>query len=165
MKKLLFYAIIALLVSCGGNQQKPVESQIEITKHGENITSDDALNPQEFLAKFEGKDSLYTKLTATVDDVCAKKGCWMTLVLDDETTMMVSFKDYEFFVPKDAYGKIATIEGVATIDTISVKEQRHYLEDSDASQEEIDAITEPEISYAFEATGVIIKGEASKDEE
>jgi len=33
------------------------------------------------------------------------------------------------------------------------------LQDAEASQEEIDAITEPEINYSFEAEGVIIKEE------
>ncbi len=164
MKNLLIISLTLLLASCGTTTKKQEQPQFEITKHGANISSDGAMNAAEFLEAFKGKDSLDVKLTAKIDDVCAKKGCWMTLVLDDETTMMVGFKDYEFFVPKDAYGKMATVEGVATIDTISVAAQKHYLEDANASQEEIDAVTEPEITYAFEANGVIIKGEVNSNE-
>ena len=48
---------------------------------------------------------------------------------------------------------------VLQIDTTSVATLKHYLEDAEASQEEIDAVTEPEINYSFEAEGVIIKEE------
>ena len=34
---------------------------------------------------------------------------------------------------------------------------KHLAEDANASQEEIDAITEPELALVFEATGVHIK--------
>ena len=133
--------------------------EIEITKHGENISSEGAISAEEFLDSFSESDSMKVKFLAEIDEVCSKKGCWMTLNLDEERTILVRFKDYEFFVPKDAAGKTAVIEGFATIDTLSISEQKHYLSDANASQEEIDAVIEPEITYAFEATGVIIKGE------
>ncbi|MCF8372637.1 MAG: DUF4920 domain-containing protein [Bacteroidales bacterium] len=166
--KFIFLGFALFLFACNGNPktgQTTDNVQYKITKHGENITSEGALNPEEFLKQFEGKDSLRLKLTAQIEEVCAKKGCWMSLDISDEYSMLVRFKDYGFFVPKDAAGKMATVKGVARIDTISVAEQRHYLEDSDASQEEIDAITEPEISYTFEATGVIIKEEIPVSDE
>ena len=81
------------------------------------------------------------------------------LDLGDGKEMRVTFKDYEFFVPKDAAGSLAIVEGVASMDTTSVEELKHYLQDAEASQEEIDAVTEPEYNYAFEAIGVIIKNE------
>jgi hypothetical protein len=48
---------------------------------------------------------------------------------------------------------------MAYVDTISVADQKHYLEDANASKEEIDAITEPEINLSFLATGVILSNE------
>ena len=51
------------------------------------------------------------------------------------------------------------MQGVAKIDTTDVATLKHYASDANASQEEIDAITEPEYNYSFEATGVIIKEE------
>ncbi len=155
------------LVGCQGNSKKHTEEHVhyKITKHGENINSEGAISGEEFLKEFESKDSMEVKITAGIEEVCAKKGCWMSLDISDEYSMLVRFKDYGFFVPKDAAGKTATIDGIARIDTISVAELRHYLEDADASQEEIDAVTEPEISYTFEATGVIIKEEIKGDHE
>ena len=58
----------------------------------------------------------------------------------------------------DASGNTAIIEGMAKVDTLSVEWLKHLKEDANAPQEEIDAITEPQIMYSMaEATGVIIK--------
>ncbi len=83
----------------------------------------------------------------------------MTINLGEDKEMRVRFKDYDFFVPKDAAGKFTIVQGFAKIDTTSIDELKHYLKDAEASQEEIDAITEPKINYSFEAEGVIIKEE------
>ncbi len=167
MKKILFIASATLLFACG-NAEQTTEEVAEVTEevivtetmHGEEITSDGAITPAEFLAKFEGKDSLEVKIAANINEVCSKKGCWMVLELGDDKTMRVTFKDYEFFVPKDAAGKLATVQGVAKMDTTDVATLQHYAEDAGESQEVIDAITEPEFNYSFEAVGVIIKEES-----
>ena len=162
MKKLIFAASTLLLFACGtekANEQVTENVEVTITKHGENITEDGALTAAEFLAQFQGKDSLETKLMAPIVEVCQKKGCWMMLNLGDSLQMRVTFKDYGFFMPKDAAGRMAYVQGVARIDTTSVEELQHYLKDANASQEEIDAVVKPEINYSFEAVGVIIKDE------
>ena len=165
MKRYLIIAAAAFMVACGNTEEnKEVKEviediKVEITKHGDDISEEGAVTPVEFLAKFEGNDSLEVKLSANIIDVCQKKGCWMNVGLGGEKTMRITFKDYEFFVPKDAAGKLATIQGIATIDTTDVATLKHYASDANATQEEIDAITEPEYNYAFEATGVIIKEE------
>lgn len=165
MNKYLIIAGTIFLMACGNSEQSTEGKEIiedvkvEITKHGDDITEDGAITPAEFLARFDGKDSLAVKLSATINEVCAKKGCWMTIDLGDDKSMRVTFRDYEFFVPKDAAGKLAIIQGVATIDTTDVATLKHYASDANATQEEIDAITEPEINYSIEATGVIIKQE------
>jgi hypothetical protein len=71
--------------------------------------------------------------------------------------MRVSFKDYGFFVPLDAAGSSIIMKGIAMYDTIDVDFLKHLAEDAKATQEEIDAITEPELAITFEATGVLIK--------
>lgn len=163
MKKYLIIASSVLLFACGAKEEAKTEEVVEnvevtVTKHGADITEDGVITPAEFLAKFDG-NAMEVKLSANIMEVCAKKGCWMMVNLGDDKEMRVTFKDYEFFVPKDAGTKLAIIEGVATMDTTSVEELKHYLSDAEASQEEIDAVTEPEFNYAFEATGVIIKEE------
>jgi len=81
MNKYLIIASSILLFSCGNNQQPAEETKeiteevkVEITKHGEEITEDGAITPAEFLAQFEGKSSLETKLEAPINEVCSKKG-------------------------------------------------------------------------------------------
>lgn len=66
-------------------------------------------------------------------------------------------KDHDFYVPMDASGKTAWVEGTAVRELISVDMLKHYAEDAGRSQEEIDAITEDAWKYTIEAAGVIIE--------
>jgi hypothetical protein len=81
----------------------------------------------------------------------------MDLDLGSDKVMKVFFKDYEFFIPLDSKGKTATIEGYGSREFVDVEMLKHYAEDDGKSQEEIDAITEPETIYMFDAIGVIIE--------
>jgi len=71
--------------------------------------------------------------------------------------MLVKFKDYGFFVPKNSADHHAIISGWAFIDTITVAEQKELALDNDASQEEIQKINSPKIELQFVADGVIIE--------
>lgn len=169
MKRILFIASATMLFSCGNTEQQAeevtnqvVEEVVEMepeTFHGEEITGEGSFTGAEFLEQFEEIQSHEIKLIAPIAEVCAKKGCWMVLELGGEKNMRVTFKDYEFFVPKNAAGKKAIVQGVATMDTTDVATLKHYASDAGESQEVIDAITEPEFNYAFEAIGVIIRDE------
>jgi len=123
---------------------------------GEKIKLDGAIESTSFLKQIDGKDSLLVKISAPIVNVCQKKGCWMNVDLGEGKQMMVRFKDYGFFVPKDADGKIAVMDGVAFREVLSVDMLRHYAEDAGKSKEEIEKITEPETRLSFEASGVLI---------
>jgi hypothetical protein len=113
--------------------------------------------------KIGDKDSLSAKVHGKVLTVCQKKGCWMEMKMgEDHPNMMVRFKDYAFFVPKDASGSHAVMKGWAFKDTLSVKQQRHYAKDKGKSQEAIDSIQEPKVRLAFKASGVMLE---KKEEE
>ena len=157
MKKILFSLTVLLAIACTNNQK--TEETVVIQKFGdENITEEGAITGNELMAILETEDSAQVKVIATISDVCQKKGCWMEVDLDKNNQMLVRFLDYGFFMPLDAAGTTAIIEGIAKVDTLSVAWLKHQLEDAEASQEEIDAITKPEISYSIEeATGVILK--------
>ncbi len=166
MKKYLFALPILILTACGGgntelvNEDTDLEVNMpEVTVYGDStVTADGALEPEEFLAQMNGKDSLKIKLRATINETCQKKGCWMTLDMGNGEEMRVRFKDYGFFVPKEGVnGKKVVIDGYAFPDTISVDDLRHLAEDAGKSEAEIAAINEPEIGVNFEATGVIIE--------
>ncbi|MEK6480744.1 DUF4920 domain-containing protein [Catalinimonas sp. 4WD22] len=126
---------------------------------GKAFSAENALQPTEFIQEMDGKIEKEVKLSAKVNEVCPMKGCWMTLDLENGEEVMVRFKDYAFFVPKNSGGKTAIVEGRAYYDEVSVETLRHYAEDAGKSQEEINAITEPEMRLSFVADGVIIKEE------
>ena len=52
-----------------------------------------------------GKDSLQTQIVGEIKEVCQAKGCWMKVALESNDEVFVRFKDYGFFIPKDAAGK------------------------------------------------------------
>ncbi len=140
-------------------EEVEAEAPMATGNFGEEITADGAIPASEVPAHLVDGDSVNLKVAAHVDAVCKKKGCWMTVKLDDEQEMMVRFKDYGFFVPLDCDGKNAVMEGKAFHDTTTVEMLRHYAEDAGKSAEEIEAITEPEVTLSFLATGVIITDE------
>lgn len=126
-------------------------------KFGAEIQESGALQPTEFIQEMDGKSEQEVKLSARVNEVCQMKGCWMTLDMENGEEVMVRFKDYGFFVPKNAGGKTAVVAGKAYYEEVSVETLQHYAEDAGKSQEEINAITEPEMRLSFVADGVILK--------
>ena len=54
----------------------------------------------------------------------------MNLDLKNDKQVMVRFKNYGFFVPKDIEGKDVIVEGKAFIDILSIDELKHYAFDA-----------------------------------
>jgi hypothetical protein len=123
---------------------------------GEKINAIGSISIAEFNKKMKDVDSLNVKVVTKINEACKKKGCWMNVDLENGEAMMVRFKDYGFFVPKDCDGRTAIIDGVAFKETVSVEMLRHYAEDAGKSKEEIAKINQPETKLSFEASGVLI---------
>ncbi len=159
MKHLLsLFCAVLVLASC--NNSKPEEKKESgLLYFGDSITTDGATEATQLISLLEAKDSIPVKLSGKITNVCQKKGCWMKMDLGNNQSLRVTFKDYAFFVPKDAGGKEVIVEGYAYNDTISVEELKHYAEDAGSTKEEIEKITEPEVEFSFEANGVILKNE------
>lgn len=151
-------ACCMLLFSCS-SQPENTEKEIQLLYFGDSISEDGAIDVASLTQAMGNEDSFEVKLTGTITDVCQKKGCWFEYKIGEQRTMRVTFKDYAFFIPKDASGKTAIVKGVATRDTISVEDLKHYAHDAGKSEDEIKKIVEPEIELTFEASGVIIKEE------
>lgn len=98
------------------------------------------------------------EMTGVVSEVCQKEGCWLKLNTAKESNenMMVKMKDHDFLLPKDIAGKRVLIHGVINKEEVSVKDQKHYLEDVGASKAEISKITEPKQEFVMIADGVRI---------
>ena len=126
--------------------------------YGAEISAEEAIPGTELIAALGEQDSITVKVESGINSCCQKKGCWMKMDIGGDKELMVRFKDYGFFVPMDSEGKVAIVEGKVKKSVIPVDELKHYAEDAGKSQEEIDAITEPEEKLTFLADGVLIKG-------
>lgn len=168
MKKTLIILLAAGAIAWSCSQKGP-ESVVERVEEGETptgafgeaISETGALSLGQMVGQLEAEGEFEGKVVAEIKEVCSKKGCWMTIDLPNGETMRVTFKDYGFFVPKNSQGFPVVIEGVATKTVTDVETLRHYAEDNGKSKEEVEAITEPKLEYAFEAVGVIIKPDAT----
>ncbi len=166
MKKITFFLVSLAMLSACNNTTNQEEEKIETENteitvdyqyYGDTISAENAIEASKLYAMLEGQDSLVVKVKGVVNQSCVKKGCWMKMDIGDGKEMRVSFKDYGFFVPTNLGGETATIEGIAKITTTSVEDLKHYAEDGGQSEEEIAAITEPEVAISYVATGVIIE--------
>jgi hypothetical protein len=110
-----------------------------------------------------GGDAGQIKAEGTITDVCAIKGCWMRLRGDDGAEVLVRFKEYGFFVPRNATGRRAWVTGTAERVELSVEALRHLAEDARKSPAEIAAITKPSIEVTFTADTVWIDGAGLQD--
>jgi hypothetical protein len=97
------------------------------------------------------------KIEGEILSSCPMKGCWIK-IRSEEDTILVRFKDYGFFVPKNGIdGDRAIVNGKISLETLSVEQLRHYAEDAGKSQEEINKIKDPQVSLTFLADGVYIE--------
>ncbi|MBN8688667.1 MAG: DUF4920 domain-containing protein [Chitinophagales bacterium] len=125
--------------------------------YGEKVNTEGALNINDVVKKVNGGAEFpEVKIKAKVVEVCDKKGCWITLELENGQTAMVKMKDYGFFLPVAAKGKTVVIDGEVKLKTTSVAELKHYAEDAKKSKEEIDAIKEPKKEIRVMAKGITV---------
>ena len=85
---------------------------------------------------------------------CKMEGCWMELAPKmDASAIRIKMKDHAFFVPLDAAGLNAKVEGVMAVKTLSKAEVDHLMNEDGAKFDKINADgTVTEISFV--ATGV-----------
>ena len=154
MKKLLLIFVFPISFSSFSQTKHNTEKY-----YGEEFSvldiKDYKSNKQNFIVDTEN----LIKIEGEILSSCPMKGCWMK-IKSEEDTILVRFKDYGFFVPKDGIaGDKTIINGKLSIDTLSVALLRHYAEDAGKSLEEINKITESEVSMTFLADGVLIRKE------
>ncbi|MEL6809821.1 MAG: DUF4920 domain-containing protein [Bacteroidota bacterium] len=169
MKYIVFlFALSLTVLSCKDSKettevavQTPEEVKVVAVNYqsfGEEITDENVVDSDVVMAKY-GKmkpgDTTNVKFKATVNSVCQKKGCWMRLNLGEKESF-VKFKDYGFFMPKDIAGQEVIVQGKAFVEETSVEDLKHFAQDAGKTQEEIDAIVAPELSYSFISEGVLL---------
>ncbi len=105
-------------------------------------------------AKYTGKQIL---VEGVIVRSCKMEGCWMELApKKDAASVRIKMKDHAFFVPLDAAGLNAKVEGVMSVKTLSKAEVDHLMNDDGAKFDKINpdgTVTE----VSFEATGVKLR--------
>ncbi len=167
MKKILVIALVAILTSCAGNDKQMVlKEEVKIMKFGKHDVDDSkAMSVNEMMADFKNKtgEETYT-FKGEIAEVCSKMGCWISIKQANGESFMVRFKDH-FTIPTDTkLGTEAFLHGIAFWDTVSVEDQKHYLEDAGKSEAEMAMITEPKYEFGFEADGIMLKEEDKTSE-
>lgn len=153
--KIQAFLFTFLLVFIAGGAFSQENKEDPSGTYGAEITLDGAVQSSSLTsASFEKAEKL--KVKGEINEVCQMKGCWMTMAIGNEESMRITFKDYGFFVPLNASGREAIIEGELTKEMVDVETLQHYAEDAGKSEEEIAAITEPEEKLTFVAEGVVI---------
>ncbi len=158
MKKIFLAALVAGF-GLVANAQPPAGDANVGDFYGEKVTNlNDAVKLTDVAAKLNAgaPDMATAKIKAKVLDVCPKKGCWVSLELENGEKAFVKMKDYGFFVPVAAIGKTVVIDGEVKMKTTSVAELKHYAEDAKKPQQEIDAITQPKKEVRVLATGIVV---------
>ncbi|MBF6608267.1 MAG: DUF4920 domain-containing protein [Flavobacterium sp.] len=133
--------------------------EVQYATFGQNFTTEKVLSQEQMLKKYstlKKGDTIAVKFKSKITEVCKKKGCWMKMDLAGKESF-VRFKDYGFFVPLNADNSEAIVNGRAFVDVISVDDLKHYTKDGGETQDAIDKIKEPKITYAFQADGVLIQ--------
>lgn len=160
MKIIIAILILTLTLSSCKKAEVVQSNSTDFAFFGDSISEINAIGVDEMNDKYanlkEG-DTLNIKFKSTILSVCQAKGCWMNLELKEDQQVFVKFKDYAFFVPMNSENEEVIVNGKAFISVESVAELKHYAEDAGASQQSIDSIVSPKITYSFLADGVAIK--------
>ncbi len=149
LRALLFLLLASgtlLAVGCGSNAS---------TIYGESFAAPGGDLPE--VGEVMADTTMHNReivLTGTIMDVCQKKGCWI-VVSDGTDQMRVTFKDYGFFLPKDASNREVVIRGVVSVETLDEGTAKHYAEESKG--EDPDAIEGPQVVVTMVASGVMLE--------
>lgn len=136
-----------------GSTTKPtLKADTNATKFGAELTlKDTPLSVDEALEKFKAnKITGPVLLTAKIDKVCKKKGCWMT-IKNKTDELRVTFKDYGFFVPQNIVGKNVLVEGIIKEEKLTLEQTKHFVQDEGGDPSKV---TEAKTDYQFVASGV-----------
>ncbi|MEQ8239950.1 MAG: DUF4920 domain-containing protein [Cyclobacteriaceae bacterium] len=146
-REIIYFAVLLLAISCSPTKEKGTYYGAEFEVNG--AQSIDQLISGRELNQSEGSKNV--KLSGVIEEVCQSKGCWMMLKTEDDTKVRVTFKDYAFFVPKDAKGKKIYLTGEASINELDSATLKHYADDAGKPVADMSAV---ELSIVSE--GVLI---------
>jgi hypothetical protein len=116
---------------------KPVEKGENYEVYGSEFPEDARFFAPEYIVRnsnvFKGQE-VATK--GVIKQVCQKKGCFFMLSAGDKD-IRITFKDYKFFIPKDAAGSKVQLTGVFKVKELSEDQAKHYAEDAGADPDDM----------------------------
>jgi len=98
------------LISC---QQKTEMANAQ--KFGGEVTLENSVSLTEIYASPDQYKDKEIRVEGTIKEVCQHKGCWLKLT-DGTKEITIRFKDYGFFVPKDAATSKVIVQGIFTME-------------------------------------------------
>lgn len=155
MKKLILLFVVVLATVTAFAQNNPTPAVKGVT-YGEGTNNTDVRTLGDMEEQVMDKGTFTGKITGKVTEVCLEKGCWMKVDKGNGESLMVRFKDYGFFMPKDIVGKTVVLEGEAKQKEVSVKQQQHLAQDAGKSKAEIEKIKTIKKETQFIAKGVLV---------
>lgn len=98
---------------------------------GEAFTLTDSVPVDDVMTRPDEFNGKTVRVAANITKVCKKKGCWFVMAGDkaDGAYIRVTMKDYGFFVPVDADGRKAVVEGVFKKVDVPEAARKHLAED------------------------------------
>ncbi|AZQ44535.1 DUF4920 domain-containing protein [Nonlabens ponticola] len=175
MKYFITLFIVAIAITSCRNESEQEEmpavndeqvEEVAYLSYGDEIDDETVMTSAELMDVYEllkPADTVQVKVKTIVNEVCAKKGCWIKIPLENGQEARVTFKDYGFFLPRDSQGKEVVLNGKIYKSITPMEDLKHYAMDAKKSQEEIDAITEDEVTLAFEADGALVESYENPD--
>jgi len=131
------------------------EKKAETQKFGADLTIDEPTALASVYAepvKYDGKE---LRIDGTITEVCQRRGCWLKLT-DGNYILTVRFRDYGFFVPKDAANARVSVQGIFQAETDAHIEQE--------AQEQNPGLMNREKSFTLTASAVVIEASGRKSD-
>ena len=148
----------AIFFSCNNTPKTKLNATqyIKGEVYGDSIKDENVIDLSSVSTAIGENDALDIKVKGKVDSVCTDKICWLTMKLNNEEYMKVSFSDSVVVVPKEIKGKEVIIDGQAYKDTLSVEDLLTEAKEAGKSQAEIAKIKTPKVRILYRATGLVV---------
>ncbi|MBC8108845.1 MAG: DUF4920 domain-containing protein [Anaerolineae bacterium] len=130
----------------------------------QKLSDAEAVPVSAVLASPDEYNGKYVRLTGVVTSVCPKKGCWMRVAADGakpgDGNVFIKFPDPPegMYIPLEAVGHEAVIEGTIKNGQMSQAAARHFKQDAGASAEEIEKVVGPQKQVMLAQPAVAIEG-------
>lgn len=173
MKRIFLIALAAASISfasCNKAQDETATAEATATPaatgakfeyYGDSIATTDAMTVAQLMEKAQplaDEDSVMARIEGEILESCANKGCWVSIKAPNDEALTIRFKNYGFFVPTEGLEKKTLVaEGRTKWVVSTVEELREEAKEEGKTAQEIAAITKPERTLQFIASGVAIR--------